>query len=275
MTRVGKLWLALGSPRPEPNFHIMKTSPTTPIRSVEKALAILLHVSSSTDGARGSDVATACNLPAATAHHLLETLRAAGFLSKDARRRYRMGPEVGALADAFMRQTHLPESLMMALRNLAERTGETAYVSGWMHDDVMVLSTVEGSQAVRVAGLHRGSQGEAHARASGKLLLSYSSSEVVEHYLNTHPLKAMTEHTITDRDDLLAELSAIRRRGYAIDLEEYAEGVSCVAAPLINDGVALLAYTVSAPWDRFRRNQRALTEAVLEAVRGAHGEAPA
>jgi len=72
---------------------------------------------------------------------------------------------------------------MVALRRLAERTGETAYVSGWMHDDVIVLSTVEGSQAVRVAGLHRGSQGGAHARASGKLLLSYASPEVVENYL--------------------------------------------------------------------------------------------
>lgn len=247
----------------------------TPIRSVEKALAILVHVSRSNDGARGSDVAAGCSLPVATAHHLLETLRAAGFLSKDSRRRYSMGPEVGALAEAFVRQTHLPQSLMAALRRLAERTGETAYVSGWMHDDVMVLSTVEGSQAVRVAGLHRGSQGEAHARASGKLLLSYATPEAVENYLDTHPLKPMTERTITDRDDLLAELSVIRRRGYAVDLEEYAEGVSCVAAPLINDGVAVLAYTVSAPWDRFRRNQRILTEAVLEAVRGAHGEATA
>ena len=250
----------------------MKSPAATRIRSVEKALAILVHVSRSPDGARGSDVAAACSLPSATAHHLLETLRGAGFLSKDSRRRYRMGPEVGALADAFMRETHLPESLMAALRGLAERTGETAYVSGWMHDDVMVLSTVEGSQAVRVAGLHRGSQGEAHARASGKLLLAYSPPEAVERYFGRHPLKAMTEHTITDRDDLLAELSAIRRRGYAVDKEEYAEGVSCVAAPLITDGVAVLAYTVSAPWDRFRRNQLALTEAVLDAVRGVQGE---
>jgi IclR family acetate operon transcriptional repressor len=260
-----------GSDALEYLIHIMKSTGTTRIRSVEKALAILLQVSRSSDGARGSDVAAACNLPTATAHHLLETLRAAGFLSKDSNRRYRMGPEVGALADAFMRETHLPESLMVALRTLAERTGETAYVSGWMHDDVMVLSTVEGSQAVRVAGLHRGSQGEAHARASGKLLLSFSPAEVVERYLNRHPLKAMTQHTITERDDLLAELSTIRRRGHAVDLEEYAEGVSCVAAPLINDGVAVLAYTVSAPWDRFRRNQRALTEAVLDAVRGVQG----
>jgi len=127
------------------------------------------------------------------------------------------------LADAFMRETHLPEPLMAALRALAERTGETAYVSGWMHDDVMVLATVEGSQAVRVARLHRGSQGEAHARASGKLLLAYAEPDVVQRYLERHPLKAMTEHTITNRDDLLAELSAIRRRGYAVDKEEYAE----------------------------------------------------
>ncbi len=246
----------------------MKPGESTRIRSVEKALAILMHVSRSPDGARGTDVAAACNLPPATTHHLLETLRAADFLSKDSQRRYRMGPEVGALADAFMRETHLPESLMDALRGLAERTGETAYVSGWMHEDVVVLSTVEGSQAVRVAGLHRGSQGEAHARASGKLLLAWSPPEVVDRYLGRHPLKAITEHTITDRDDLLAELSAIRRRGYAVDKEEYAEGVSCVAAPLITDGVAVLAYTVSAPWDRFRRHQRELTEAVLGAVQG-------
>jgi IclR family transcriptional regulator, acetate operon repressor len=249
--------------------------PATRIRSVEKALAILLYVSRAADGARGADVAAACNLPTATAHHLLETLRGAGFLSKDSHRRYRMGPEVGSLADAFMRETHLPESLMIALRDLAERTGETAYVSGWMHDDVMVLSTVEGSQAVRVAGLHRGSRGEVHARASGKLLLAFSPQDVVERYLDMHPLKAMTQHTITDRHDLLAELAAIRRRGYAIDQEEYAEGVSCVAAPLIDSDVAVLAYTVSAPWDRFRRHQRALTDAVLEAVRGVQSEASA
>jgi IclR family transcriptional regulator, acetate operon repressor len=247
----------------------MKSPEATRIRSVEKALAILMHVSRAPDGARGSEVAAACGLPLATAHHLLETLRAADFLSKDSQRRYRMGPEVGALADAFMRETHLPESLMGALRGLAEQTGETAYVSGWMHDDVMVLATVEGSQAVRVANLHRGSQGEAHARASGKLLLAYSPPEFVEQYLARHPLKPITEHTITDRDDLLAELSAIRRRGFAVDKEEYVESVSCVAAPLITDGVAVLAYTVSAPWDRFRRNQRELTDAVLNAVRGA------
>ena len=260
---------------PESRFHIVKSSTTTPIRSVEKALTVLRYVSEAPDGVRGADVAAACNLPAATAHHLLDTLRTSGFLSKDSHRRYRMGPEVGALADAFMRQTHLPESLMTALRDLAELTGETAYVSGWMHDDVMVLATVEGSQAVRVAGLHRGSRGEAHARASGKVLLAYASADVVERYLGTHDLKPMTQHTLTDKDELRAELAAVRRRGYAIDREEYAEGVSCVAAPLMSDGVAVLAYTVSAPWDRFRRHQRSLTDAVLKAVHVSNHESSA
>jgi len=248
-------------------FHIVKSSPSpTRIRSVEKALAILLHVANGNDGVRGADVAAACDLPPATAHHLLETLRAAGFLSKDAGRRYRMGPQIGSLTESFIRQTHLPEPLMAALRDLAERTGETAYVSGWMYDEVMVLATVEGSHAVRVAGLHRGSHGEAHARASGKLMLAYAPAETVERYLDSHALNALTQHTITDRDDFLAELATIRRRGYAVDQEEFAEGVSCVAAPLLNQGTAVLAYTVSAPWDRFRRHQRSLTRAVLDTV---------
>jgi IclR family acetate operon transcriptional repressor len=159
----------------------MKSSESTRIRSVEKALAILMHVSRSPDGARGTDVAAACNLPVATTHHLLETLRAADFLSKDSQRRYRMGPEVGALADAFMRETHLPESLMDALRGLAERTGETAYVSGWMHDDVVVLSTVEGSQAAAwpaCTAARRGGTCRASGEAAGW------SPEVVDRYLD-------------------------------------------------------------------------------------------
>ena len=103
-------------------------------------------------------------------------------------------------------------------------------------------------------------------------MLAYASADVVERYLSTHDLKAMTQHTLTDKDELRAEIAAIRRRGYAIDREEYAEGVSCVAAPLMSDGVAVLAYTVSAPWDRFRRHQRALTDAVLNAVQRSHHE---
>src|SRR2546430_48394 len=87
------------------NSSAMNSSQSARSRAVEKALSILMYVSRSANGARGSDVAAACNLPSATAHHLLETLRGAGFLSKDDQRRYRMGPEVGALADAFMRET--------------------------------------------------------------------------------------------------------------------------------------------------------------------------
>jgi IclR family acetate operon transcriptional repressor len=241
-------------------------APRTRVRSVSKALGILLYVSQSSDGARGSDVAAACGLPAPTAHHLLETLLAEGFLSKDELRRYHLGPKVGALSDAFLSRTQPPEFLMEPLRKLAERSGETAYLSGWLHGDIAVLATVEGSRAVRVAGLHRGSQGHAHARASGKLLLAYARPGVAEAYLSRAPLAALTSRTITDPDALLAELETIRRRGSATDLEEYQDRVCCVAAPVIDDGVVIAAYTLSVPWDRFRNDELELTRAVVAAA---------
>ncbi|MGE5147346.1 MAG: IclR family transcriptional regulator C-terminal domain-containing protein, partial [Candidatus Eiseniibacteriota bacterium] len=71
-----------------------------------------------------------------------------------------------------------------------------------------------------------------------------------ERYLASHPLNRRTRYTITDIDTLRAELAAIAERGYAMDQEEYAEGVCCMAVP-ISDGAVPFAVGLSAPANRF------------------------
>jgi IclR family acetate operon transcriptional repressor len=238
----------------------------TTIRSVSRAARILLLIAER-EGRTAKEVAVALELAVPTCHHLLNTLLAEGLLTKDSRRQYHLGPTVGALSDAFLRRIAPQEQLVAELRRLALATGETGYLSGWRNDEVVVLASVEGTHAVRVARLHAGFTGDAHARSSGKLLLALAPASVRELYLRNHPLSRLTGHTIVRRDMLESEFVRIQQRGYAFDEEEFREGVACVSAPVIDDGLISAAFTVSAPVERFRERQRELVGAVLAAAR--------
>lgn len=244
------------------------------IRSVVKAVNILLLVAEAGEGRSAKEVSDALGLPIATAYHLLDTLAAEGMLAKDSRKRYHLGPRIGVLSEAFMRHPSAPEFLLTPLRRLAEETGETAYLSGWQHDEVVVLSNVEGSNAVRVRGLYIGFSGFAHARASGKLFLAYARPAVRERYLASHPLQARTPWTITDPDALAEELERVRDVGHAFDEQEFTIGVSGASAPVLSDGVVIATYTVSVPSDRFDAAREELLAAVQVAARTASDRSP-
>ena len=182
---------------------MVKASPPTRIRSVRRAAALLEHVAGTPAGCTATAAAHALAIPVPTAYHLLNTLVDAGLLSKDERRRYRLGAKVGLLAEAFLAQVSAPAYLVDRLRELADRTGETAYLSAWRGNDAVLLQIVEGRQAVRVSGLHLGYSGAAHVRASGKMLLAYGRPGTLDEYLRTHAVDAVW---------LRAEIEAARGR---------------------------------------------------------------
>lgn len=231
-------------------MHRDTVRPRGPVRSVDKAARILLLFGGE-EVLTARDVAARLSMPVPTAYNLLETLVVTRLLRKTAARAYELGPAVGVLSDALQRRLAPPAFLLDPLHELAAATRETAYLSRWQDDDAVILATVEGVQELRVSGLHSGTRGEAHARASGKLFLAYAGPDVRERYLARNPLTALTETTITDRRELDAELERIRAAGISLDREEFADGVSCVSAPVLEHGVVIATYTVAAPTARF------------------------
>src|SRR4051794_13565714 len=127
----------MGRPRSEP----------TRIQSVERAIRILLFVAESAIAPTAKQVAEQFDLALPTAYHLLNTLAGQGVLVKDDARRYYVGPEVGVLSDAFLRSLTVPEDLLVHLRQLADRTEETTYVSGWRGSEIVGLASIEGRHA--------------------------------------------------------------------------------------------------------------------------------
>lgn len=242
----------------------------TRIQSVARASQVLLWLANQPQGATAKEIAAAQDLALPTTYHLLNTLVDEGLLAKDVHRRYILGRSSAILAQAYLRGKAVPEVLLNALRDLARRTEETSYLADWGEHDIRVLASVEGSKIVRVAEVASGPYEHGHARANGKVLLAYAPAEVRNSYLRVHPPVPLTKNTICDPKLLERELERIRERGYAYDEEEYAVGVSCVAAPLLHQGHLIAALAFSVPTERFKEDKPELTAVLLDVVGGLH-----
>jgi IclR family pca regulon transcriptional regulator len=90
-----------------------------------------------------------------------------------------------------------------------------------------------------------------HAIPSGLVLLAEWPLDALDAYMSGE-LVALTSRTVTDPGDLRARLAEVRERGYAWGLEEFAEGIDSVAAPIRDGrGKAIAAIHVHGPSYRF------------------------
>jgi IclR family transcriptional regulator, acetate operon repressor len=230
------------------------------LQSVARAASVLNAIARSPGGLTAQELSAATGLSRATTYHLVQTLGAVGYLAPGPEHRYRLGVGVSPLVEAFGRHV-VPQDLVPLARSLAQRTGETAYVAARNGPELVLLSSVPGYHPVSVSNSPVGPIDHGHARASGKLLLALAPDDARERYLAANPLKRMTRATITTRGELLKEFDRIRAAGWACDVEEFHDGVCCLAAPLAG-GAAPYALVLSAPKARFEAHRDEYLDAV-------------
>lgn len=236
------------------------------VQSAARTVGILLAIAQTQDGLTTKEISERVGIGRQATYHLLHTLTATGMVTRDDRNRYVLGLRVGTLAEGFARQLAPSERLAPIVRTLARETGETSYASGWWNGEIMSLCFAPGTNPVQAAEVPQGYVGDAHARASGKLLLAMANDATRDAYLGKHTkLNRLTPNTITNRSALRRELEAIRERGYAIDREEFAPGLSCVAVPF-DEGYSPFVLAVSGPSERVMAHLEDYLEALRRAV---------
>jgi DNA-binding IclR family transcriptional regulator len=224
------------------------------IQSAVRTVDVLLAVArASSGGISARELSVGLKLPRQVIYHLIHTLLSVDMLRQVDRKNYVLGLGAASLAQGYRRQTSAPDYLARYAERAASETGETAYVVGWVDDEIVVLATARSTSAIHAAEPSTGTTGNAHARASGKLLLAMSTDEEAQAYLSRTPLIARTKNTLTDVVAITGELERIRQNWIAVEREEYAEGLACMAVP-IGRPPAMLALGISAPADRLERN---------------------
>lgn len=184
-------------------------------------------------------------------------------------------PQPAAAGPApFAPPVALPEE---ALAELYGRTGERVYFATTEPDRIVVQATRGRQGLPSVPGLRPTIRGEAHALAVGKAVLAHLGADAVTAYVERYGLRAFTGCTITDPAVLDRALADVRARGIAVDREEYAEGFTCLAAPLLDaTGQPVAALALSLPARRYDERAADLVAELAGIAAAAldHAEAP-
>jgi DNA-binding IclR family transcriptional regulator len=185
-------------------------------------------------GVTYSEIIRDSELPRSTVHRLLKGLVELGYLNFDpATKRYCGSMRFAALGAEVTANFTLRDHIHPYLLELHQDTEHTANFG--ILDDTrgIFLDKVESRDYGIKLFSEIGRPFPLYCTGLGKILLACSPSDTFERMIR-QPLKAETERTITDPDDLRRELALSAERGYAVDNEEITRGIICVAAPVFD-----------------------------------------
>jgi DNA-binding IclR family transcriptional regulator len=227
------------------------------VQSLVRGLSILEALSDfSVRGATLQDIAERTHLSPSTAHRLLATMVEAAYVTRGrSRNSYVLGHRIIAVAGSVqLRTAHLRALVRPHLEAIAEESGEAAHLVALDGRNSVYIDQVEGPRMLRMS-IRVGSTFPANTSASAKAILAFQNSdEALRLIFSNQQLKRYTRRTILDVDVFRSELRDTRERGYAIEQEEIEDGISCIAAPILDrSGTALAAISVPGPTTRIMR----------------------
>ena len=220
------------------------------IQSIERAAAVLRLLGRSNGPLGVGEIAAALSLPKGTAHGILSTLRAVGFVDQDAAStHYSLGPGLAQLGNRQLDANELRSAAMNWADTLAARSCEAARVGVVTDGDALTVVHHVFRPDNTAQTLEVGRRLPLHATALGKVVLAYDVDLAAS--TQRGELASYTRRTIVDPGLLDRALRAVRRRGWAAEVSESMTEVAAVAAPIRScGGLAVGAIDVCGPHER-------------------------
>jgi DNA-binding IclR family transcriptional regulator len=222
------------------------------VSTVDKALGVLALFSETRTSVGLSEAARLLDRDKASVQRYLAALEAQGFLEQDPLSRvYHIGPAVSRLA--MVRELTYPveSAVKNVLRDLVEKTGETAHLThiqdAGLSEVQIVETTIKGTRVyIDPADLL-----PLHATASGIAFLSGLDADKVEKRLDKS-LQVFTDVTPKSRESVVSLVTRARRLGYAKAFGTYEADVVGTAVPVFNMNTEVCgAVAVAVPRSRY------------------------
>ncbi len=201
------------------------------LRSVTNALAVLEAFSVDKPELGVTELSQALGLGKSTVHRLLASLAARDYVRKNPQtERYCLGFKAFEVGSLVAGRGAIREVAAPFLRSLMLASKETVHLGVLDEWDVVYIDKIESHHPLQMFS-RIGRRAPLHCTALGKALLAFQPADFMDRFLRRR-LKAYTPSTLTDPALLRRELERVRAGGHAIDDEEFAVGLKCIAAPL-------------------------------------------
>lgn len=230
-------------------FHI--------VRVVDRTLELLEALSADGSGVGVTKLAEQLGDAPSTVHRLLTVLARHRLVVQDVdSKRYRLGPGVLPLGEAYLRQNTLITLAQPHLAHLRSRTLESVFLTEYVNGDAICVATAESPRPLRFF-MRVGQRMPYHAAASARAILAFRPAKEAEDLLRHEALQRFTDTTPTTINAVLAELERVREDGYAACDEEMEVGVSALSVPIRNAAAEVIAsLSIVAPQQRLAGEHR-------------------
>jgi len=233
------------------------------VQSVDRAIQVLEIMAR--DGESGvTEIAVQLDVHKSTVSRLLASLEARALVEQNSERgKYRLGMGILRLAGATTARLDVVQEARPFAKALAAATGETVNVAVLADSAALYLDQVAGSSALQPHNWV-GQRIPLHATSNGKVLLSGLDEDQLPSVLDP-VLQRFTPATVTDVEELAAQVALVRTNGYSVVVDELEVGLTAVAAAIRNaHGDVVASMSVSGPTFRFGETQ---VRDAVEAVR--------
>lgn len=225
------------------------------VRAVERALQILNCFDDAHSERGVSEIAEAVGLHKATAHRIITTLFNFGYLERASDgQKYRLGIQLATLGSRVVDRMDIRGEALPYMEELVGQWNEACDLGIFDRGSVFYIEVLHDNHALKISAAV-GQTLPAHCTASGKMFLAHLPSVELEKILK-QPLVSYTENTLSSPIELRKQLEEIRQQGYAIDNEEYEEGICSIAAPIRNQrGRVVAVLSMPTPTNRMTPNR--------------------
>lgn len=200
--------------------------------SVQKAFKILQMIADSPSGLGVSELAKKLSIGKSTVHGITMGLEALGVLIRDpVHKKFNLGYSLLELSRRTYARMELRDVARAPMERLMEKVGETVFLGILNGDHVTILEVVESHHEMKITS-PPGTRLPLLAGATGKVFLSLVDEKKAKEIVQKLGLVRFTAKSIVDQKKFLKEVEETRKRGYAIDDEEYMLGVRAIAVPI-------------------------------------------
>jgi IclR family pca regulon transcriptional regulator len=219
------------------------------VQSFARGLQVIRSFSASAPRQTLSEVAAASGLTRAGARRILLTLQTLGYVETDGKL-FTLTPRILDLGFAYLSSMPIWNRAEPVMEALVQQVQESCSAAVLDATDIVYVMRVPTHKIMRIS-LGIGSRLPAYCTSLGRLLLAGLDDEEVRARLAASAPEALTRHTVTDLDTLLAKVQQARRQGWCLVNQELEEGLTSIAAPIVDRaGRTIAALNISGQTNR-------------------------